>query len=367
MHETVYHRLAAHLSALAMGLPATPDLVGILERTATPAEAELMLLLPTGVAPLSVVTASEVAAHSPGLDVEDLERGLQGLLERRLVYSETTPSGERGYGLLQSGFGFPQTFFWAGDETEEAREMAGMVAKYANRHVLREMYAATTTKAYRYVPVEHTLTADTQAVYPKHAMEAVLAQATTFAVAHCPCRMAMRLRGHGCDHPLEVCLKFDELAEYVVERGLARMVTREEAEGIVAQAAEAGLVHFVDNAAGHVKHNCNCCGDACWNVGTIRRRKIPRDALMATYFLRTTNDDECTGCGVCVDVCPVQALTLVDDVAHVDLEWCIGCGVCVPRCPTGAAGLRPRTDVDLELPADFVTLHQVILEEKSVG
>lgn len=212
MQQTVHEQLATHLSALGMGLPATPDLIEILERTTTAAEAELMLLLPTEVGPLVVVTAAEVATHSPGLETEDLEQALLGLLERRLIYSETTPSGERGYGLLQSGFGFPQTFFWAGEETDEAREMAGMVAKYANREVLREMYAATPTKAYRYVPVGHTLNADTQAVYPRHAMEAVLAQAQTFAVAHCPCRMAMRLRGHGCDHPLEVCLKAVESA-----------------------------------------------------------------------------------------------------------------------------------------------------------
>jgi ferredoxin len=115
-------------------------------------------------------------------------------------------------------------------------------------------------------------------------------------------------------------------------------------------------------------------------VGSIRRRKIPRDVLMATYFMRTTDRDECTGCGRCVEVCPVAALSLEpqsgsdraaesqsDTIAVVDPDWCIGCGVCVPRCPTGAAGLRARADVSLDLAPDFVTLHRRILDEKGLS
>jgi formate hydrogenlyase subunit 6/NADH:ubiquinone oxidoreductase subunit I len=74
---------------------------------------------------------------------------------------------------------------------------------------------------------------------------------------------------------------------------------------------EAGLVHMVDNAREGIKHTCNCCGCCCWSVGTIRRKKIPRDVLMATYFLRETDHEKCTGCGECVEICPVSAVKLV--------------------------------------------------------
>ena len=44
----------------------------------------------------------------------------------------------------------------------------------------------------------------------------------------------------------------------------------------------------------------------------------------------------CTGCGACVEVCPVEAIALVDGKARVDEETCTGCQACVNRCPEGA-------------------------------
>jgi Fe-S-cluster-containing hydrogenase component 2 len=44
----------------------------------------------------------------------------------------------------------------------------------------------------------------------------------------------------------------------------------------------------------------------------------------------------CTGCGACVEVCPVGAMALVDGKACVDEETCTGCEGCVDACPEGA-------------------------------
>lgn len=92
-----------------------------------------------------------------------------------------------------------------------------------------------------------------------------------------------------CHHSLEVCIKYDELAEFVIEKGLARQISKDEAMKILADSEKEGLVHMVDNTQGQIKHTCNCCGHYCWNVGIIRRRKIPRDMLMAVYFIRETD------------------------------------------------------------------------------
>lgn len=53
--------------------------------------------------------------------------------------------------------------------------------------------------------------------------------------------------------------------------------------------------------------------------------------------LNTVKIDEskCTGCGLCVDVCPVKAIT-VDGVAKIDEGLCAGCCVCMDECPNDA-------------------------------
>jgi len=46
--------------------------------------------------------------------------------------------------------------------------------------------------------------------------------------------------------------------------------------------------------------------------------------------------DRCDGCGVCVEVCPGGAISLVDGAARIDSGSCTECEACVRACPTGA-------------------------------
>lgn len=49
------------------------------------------------------------------------------------------------------------------------------------------------------------------------------------------------------------------------------------------------------------------------------------------------DEEECIGCGNCLESCPVDAITL-NDVAKVS-DDCIECGTCVSNCPTDAISL----------------------------
>ena len=44
----------------------------------------------------------------------------------------------------------------------------------------------------------------------------------------------------------------------------------------------------------------------------------------------------CSGCGVCVDMCPVDAIVMSDDKAFINEDMCRNCQKCVRVCPVGA-------------------------------
>ena len=51
------------------------------------------------------------------------------------------------------------------------------------------------------------------------------------------------------------------------------------------------------------------------------------------------NAETCTGCGTCVDICPVEAIALDNDKAAVDGDSCVDCGTCVDECPVEAISM----------------------------
>jgi len=51
------------------------------------------------------------------------------------------------------------------------------------------------------------------------------------------------------------------------------------------------------------------------------------------------NEEECIGCGVCIDECPAEAISMNDDIAVIDAEACTECGDCVDACPSEAISL----------------------------
>ncbi len=49
------------------------------------------------------------------------------------------------------------------------------------------------------------------------------------------------------------------------------------------------------------------------------------------------NQEKCTGCGMCVNVCPHQVFAINNDKAEiVDRDRCMECGACARNCPVSA-------------------------------
>ena len=49
--------------------------------------------------------------------------------------------------------------------------------------------------------------------------------------------------------------------------------------------------------------------------------------------------EKCTGCSLCFDVCPVEAIEILSNEAKIDEDKCVDCGACVDECPNEAISL----------------------------
>lgn len=52
--------------------------------------------------------------------------------------------------------------------------------------------------------------------------------------------------------------------------------------------------------------------------------------------------NKCIGCGACVGMCPVGAISMQNGVAVIDENICIKCGLCENMCPVGAIKINNK-------------------------
>jgi NAD-dependent dihydropyrimidine dehydrogenase PreA subunit len=68
----------------------------------------------------------------------------------------------------------------------------------------------------------------------------------------------------------------------------------------------------------------------------INRQSENRNSNKADNGFPAVDAEKCTGCGICVELCPRDAIDLQNGVAHILVENCINCRLCIRKCPEGA-------------------------------
>jgi len=79
------------------------------------------------------------------------------------------------------------------------------------------------------------------------------------------------------------------------------------------------------------------------------------------------NNDTCTWCGKCADVCDYTAIKELKSgdkhIASVNAAICVGCGICAPVCPVNAIEIAQYTDLEIESMIDGF-MEKVEIKEK---
>ncbi len=66
---------------------------------------------------------------------------------------------------------------------------------------------------------------------------------------------------------------------------------------------------------------------------------FPYKALMTPPKLAPTTDESCIDCGLCVKVCPMDAIN-PKNVKDIDVDQCIRCCACIHKCPVDSKHLE---------------------------
>jgi len=210
----------------------------------------------------------------------------------------------------------------------------------------------------RVLPVQENLPIESE-VLPQDSVYEYIDEAKYISVGECSCKRIV----NACDSPREVCMALDHEAKYLVERGMARFISREEAKEIHKMATEAGLISITSNTKNKINLICHCCTCCCAQLGVATRHGFYDLAPKGSYIASVKQDD-CTACGLCEEACPMKAIEILD-VAQVNVKRCIGCGLCVSSCAVDAIVLIKRTP-EPDVPEDIMEWTKVAVEARGV-
>ncbi len=338
----VYGRLQRRLDRFPIGAPPAEALYKILKALFTEEEAAVGCRMPIRFTDLAGI------ARRTGKNPDALRPLLERMAEKGLVM-DFEHRGRTVYILSPTVSGFFEFVFMRVRDDIPQKEIARHMIAYAHDDpdFARSMFAGKVQLARTLVHEAVLDPDDATRILDHERASKVIDEAKMHAVSLCYCRHIQEHAGAGCAKPMEVCTALNAAADFLVRRGLARKISREECRDVFAATREAGLVHIGENVRKRPAFVCHCCGCCCGMLAAINTFRM-FDAVVTSPSLAAVDTTACSGCGLCAKRCPVKAIAVQgtgkEARADVNEDICLGCGVCRPACVRKALRMAPRTE-----------------------
>lgn len=343
---SAYSSLVDRLNRFPQGAPPSELLNRILRLLFSEHEARLVALLP--IKPFTAGTAARLW----NMPEAEAHRVLDALADRGIVM-DTDDHGHSVYSLPPPMAGFFEFSLMRVRQDVDQKLLSELFFQYLNVEddFIKALFTTGETQLGRVYVNEAALPVGiSMHVLDYERATEVIRTARCRAVGACYCRHKMSHMHQACDAPMEICMTFNNAAESLGKHGVARSIDAGEAIDLLQSAYAHNLVQFGENVRQDVNFICNCCGCCCEAMIASRKYAI-LNPVHTTNFLPSVNEESCTGCGKCAEVCPVEAMTLVSandphkpkrKKACLDAEICLGCGVCARVCTPRSISLVSR-------------------------